>query len=158
MKINEEVIMGIKTFLRSKGWFDLPSSGMSMYPLIQQGDVCRFIPIAAADSLKKGDVLLYQSGDGRLIGHRYFRSFTRNNKRYYLLKGDTNDTCDPPITEQQLVGKLLYIKRRKHTINIESSFVKLWTFIVLSYPILPKYCKKVFTLKMRMSMKSRYSE
>lgn len=102
---------GIKYLLQKQGWVDIPSSGVSMYPLIKEGDICRFIPLGSKE-LKKGDVVLFVSNQGQLIGHRYYENFVENGVLYYVCKGDTNISVDSPVLTSQLIGKLVCIKKR----------------------------------------------
>ncbi|MFC3884799.1 hypothetical protein ACFOU2_15520 [Bacillus songklensis] len=150
MKEQQFPIASIKSLLKKKGWIEIPSSGVSMYPLIKQGDICRFIPLDSKSKLKKSEIILFVCEDGRLIGHRYYRTFVENGVSYYVFKGDTNVFPDPPVEGSQLIGKLVLIKKKKFRINPQGSFSQLWGSIVFAFPLVPRYCKKYLSLKSRL--------
>ncbi|MDQ0242582.1 signal peptidase [Bacillus fengqiuensis] len=143
-------INSIKSLLEKKGWIDIPSSGVSMYPLIKQGDICRFVPLDSKSSLKKGEIILFACEDGRLIGHRYYGSFMEEGVSYYLFKGDTNVRPDPPVEKSRLIGKLAFIKKGKVNIRPDSMISQLWGTVVISLPALPRYCKRYMNFKSRL--------
>ncbi|MGF9965382.1 S24/S26 family peptidase [Bacillus rhizoplanae] len=148
-------VSGIKYLLQKQGWVDLPSSGVSMYPLIKEGDICRFISLDCNETLRKGEVVLFVSDQGQLIGHRYYYTFVENGVLYYVCKGDTNVSFDSPVTTSQLIGKLVYIKKKKFQRNAQGFIARLWGFIVLAFPILPRGCKKYLYLRTRLKIWSK---
>lgn len=156
------VASNIKAILEKKGWIDIPAYGVSMLPLIREGDVCRFIPLSAAGSLQKGDIFLFQTEDGHLVGHRYCRSFVKEQVLYHSFKGDTNVQFDPPVLTDQLIGKLDVIKKRSWKLHAEGRFMKGWSKLVFAYPILPRlfktysyYWNRLFTFHKEQSNESR---
>ena len=149
MKERSLPVSGIKYLLQKQGWVDLPSVGVSMYPLIQEGDICRFIPLGS-EEVRKGEVLLFVSNQGQLIGHRYFDNFVENGVLYYVCKGDTNFSVDYPVEKSQLIGKLAYIKKEKFQLNSKGFIARLWGGIVLTFPSLPRGCKKYLELRTRL--------
>lgn len=117
------------------GYIDLPSMGDSMYPLIKQGDICRFCDFEQ-DSLQKGDIVLYWSEKGRLVAHRLVKIVYMPDKVQYLFKGDSNLGYDRPVNEGQVMGKLALIKRGDKSIMIENSFFYIWGKMILFFPII----------------------
>ncbi|RKD23154.1 hypothetical protein BEP19_13125 [Ammoniphilus oxalaticus] len=134
----------IKSILAKKGWVDIPASGVSMFPLIKEGDICRFVPLSAELDLKKGDVYLFQTEDGQLIGHRYYHSFLKNQILFHAFKGDSNVQFDPPLSPEQLIGKLISIKKKRSVLKTGGRVTRIWTRFILSFPTVPVYCKKGF--------------
>lgn len=155
MKEHSLPVSGIKYLLQKQGWVDIPSSGVSMYPLIKEGDICRFIPLGSNETLKKGEVLLFVSNQGQLIGHRYYNNFVENGVLYYVCKGDTNISVDSPIKKSQLIGKLVFIKKKKFQLNSQGFIAQLWGGIVLTFPSLPRGCKKYLDLRTRLRIWSK---
>lgn len=133
----------IKAILERKGWIDIPAYGVSMYPFIKEGDICRFIPLDSSASFKKGDIFLFQSEDGRLVGHRYIRSFMKDQVLYHSFKGDTNVQFDPPVLTSQLIGKLDRIKKRSWHVRTDGMTASGWGKLVFSFPFIPRLCKKI---------------
>ena len=58
MLFDEETIHFFKSVIRKNEYLDLPAEGTSMFPFIQEGDICRFCECDPL-RLKKGDVVLF---------------------------------------------------------------------------------------------------
>jgi signal peptidase I len=136
-------VFNIHQLIKKRGWIDIPSSGVSMFPLIKEGDVCRFMPFKTTNDLKKGDIILFVTHQGNLVGHRFCGKFTKNEYPFFIFKGDTNYNSDPPVEEWQLVGRLVHIKKRRFTLKSHGALFQLWGGIVQLMPFLPRYCKSI---------------
>ena len=80
--------------------------GYSMYPLIKQReDVLR---IVKSDTYKKGDIVLYKSEIDHYVLHRVLKI----KKDKIILAGDYNYWKDKPIVKEQVLGKLISIKKK----------------------------------------------
>jgi signal peptidase I len=134
MLANQETLKLIQDVLRKKGYIDIPSYGHSMEPYIKKGDLCRFVPFNPS-SIKKGDVVLYIAASGQLIGHR-IKEITHTYKGiHYRLKGDTNLGFDEELGVEQFIGKLLLIQRGEKILEPSDLPLKLWTWAVLTIPM-----------------------
>jgi signal peptidase I len=140
-------VINLKQLIKKRGWIDIPSSGDSMYPLIKEGDICRFQHILYPEKLKKGEIILFVTPEGNLVGHRCYRRLIKNGRLYIECKGDTNFIQDPLVEQSQLVGKLVQIKKRRMTLKSEGFLFQIWASIVYRMPALPRYCKRVFYFK-----------
>lgn len=109
MQADLEAIRMVKHRVDHRGYIDLPSSGQSMYPLIRQGDLCRFVRCERQE-LVPGDILLFRSREGRLVGHRYLYTSRQGEESWLVCKGDSNVRHDAPIPYREVIGKLLWIK------------------------------------------------
>jgi signal peptidase I len=134
MKINGEIRL-IHKVLKKYGLIELPAQGNSMFPLIKQDDICTF-ETCNPFLLNRGDVVLFFSTEGQLITHRFLRIVDLGDKQVFIFKGDTNVGTDDPILEEQIIGRLTYIRRSKKSIPIGGLIVKYWSVIVLSIPLI----------------------
>ncbi len=128
---------------------DIPSIGYSMFPTIRQGDVCQFAPID--DQLLVGDILLFQSDEGTLIGHRLIRIIRSQDDTNFECKGDTNKYPDLIVTRDQLLGKLDMIRRtnrRGKSITIQANYYafRAWGKVMLRLPFLSSSLRKLAQL------------
>jgi signal peptidase I len=137
MLINEQVFQLLKSTIRKEGWLDLPAYGNSMYPFIQQGDLCRFV-LVDPTLLKKGDVILFYSQTGQLIAHR----FIRIHQSFFLLKGDTNTSYDLPVEAECILGKLVSIKKGKKQTTPNQLIPRIWASMILTFPPLSGLLQK----------------
>ena len=80
--------------------------GYSMYPLIKERE--DILHIVKTDDFKKGDILLYKSNVDHYVLHRLLKI----KKDKYILAEDYNYFKDQPITKEQILGKLIEIKKK----------------------------------------------
>lgn len=146
----------INYILQKKGYIEIPSRGVSMYPLIKEGDLCRFVPIQSMDELIKGDIVLYQSKQGHIVGHRFYDKIEKDSTPYYIFKGDTHLNPDSPVPESHLIGKLVRIKKRTFSIEPFGRIAQLWGCVVRLLPVLPRFCKalRCFRTRIEKGMRS----
>jgi signal peptidase I len=147
MLFDQETIHFLKVAIEKDGFLELPAHGNSMFPLIQRGDVCKFVPCSPG-SLVKGDIILFHTDQGQLITHR----FIRTEEYRFLFKGDTNLGYDLPATSEQIIGKLISIKKNRHNLSMHSSSAELWAKLITTLPVLSGILRKY------LNWKSHYAE
>ena len=92
--------------LETEGELYYTNVGYSMYPLIKQReDILR---IVKTDTFKKGDIILYKSNVDHYVLHRILKI----KKDKIITAGDHNFFKDQPITKEQVLGKLVSIKKK----------------------------------------------
>ena len=92
--------------LETEGELYYTNVGYSMYPLIKQReDILR---IVKTDIFKKGDIILYKSNVDHYVLHRILKI----KKDKIVAAGDHNYRKDQPITKEQVLGKLVSIKKK----------------------------------------------
>jgi len=128
----------VRTRLERDGKVDIPSSGISMFPLIRSGDVCTFAPIAGKRP-KPGDILLFADREGRLIGHRLLRVEEGVSGPRFILKGDANRLPDEAVDADRILGVLQSITRvsaggRPRPADANSAPRRWWGFLVRHMP------------------------
>jgi signal peptidase I len=135
MLIDYSTYQLLKATIKKEGWLELPSFGNSMYPLIQQGNICRFVNCQTT-LLKKGDVILFYTKTGQLIAHRLVSIKIVKNQRFFQLKGDTNLGFDPLIGEDQILGKLVSVQKKHRIFTPEGCVARFWGKVILTFPAL----------------------
>lgn len=151
MLFEQKIIDLFKRNIRNYGYIDLPSEGNSMYPLIKKGNICRFV-YCEPFKLIKGDIVLYYSEAGKLIAHRFCHTKIVEDQRHYLFKGDTNFGFDQPVSEEQIIGKLAFIKKDKKKLWMADVSIGLWGKIVLSVPIISSILRNYLNWKSYINM------
>jgi len=113
--INEE--------LNSGKAFCFVVSTVSMLPLIKPEDeiVLRKHPL---NTLKRGDVVVFEKYR-ELYTHRLLYRRMSGSKIELITKGDNSFIADEAISEKDLLGKVIRIKRDNKSINLESKFWKI---------------------------------
>lgn len=154
MDKHHSMILGVKYMLEKNGQIDIPATGMSMYPFIQPGDVCGFVA-SDLDQIKKGDIILFLTENGHLVGHRYHQSFIKHQTLYHTFKGDANFQFDSPVLTAQCIGKLAWVKKRRFVIYLDGMIAKWWCRLVFTFPALPRLSKKYLALKNRFRLSNK---
>lgn len=80
--------------------FGIIMSG-SMEPALPTGNV---VIIREQDAYQEGDIITYINRDDVSVTHRIYK--IEDDKIFP--KGDANKLCDPTITEDQIVGKVVF--------------------------------------------------
>lgn len=135
MQAKQEIIDLLKHSLNKNGWIDLPAKGVSMFPFIREGNICRFI-LQEPALLKKGEIVLFTSSSNQLIAHRLCSSFFVNGEQYFLFKGDSNLGFDELVKANQIIGKLSLIQSKR--VQSHNFFANLYGRLILSAPILSR--------------------
>jgi signal peptidase len=149
MLIDNHTFSLLKRTIKKEGWLELPAYGNSMFPFIQQGNLCRFIPCKPTQ-LKKGDVILFYSQTSQLIAHRFVSVKKIDNQLFFLLKGDTNLGCDPLVREEYIVGKLASVQKKQLKINTDHLLARFWGKMILTFPILSGMLRKQLNRKFKL--------
>ena len=83
--------------------------GYSMYPLIKERE--DVLHIVKCNEFKKGDIILFKSNIDHYVLHRILKI----KKDQIITAGDYNYFKDQPITKEQVLGKLIDIKKKDGT-------------------------------------------
>ena len=92
--------------LEKDGELFFTNVGYSMYPLIRQRE--DILHIIKTDDYKKGDIILFKSNADHYVLHRVLKI----KKDQLITAGDYNYFKDQPITNEQVLGKLVTIKKK----------------------------------------------
>ena len=75
----------------------------SMVPVLNKGTIVVYSKVFYESSLKEGDIILFKDNE-RLICHRIID----RRKEYVITKGDNLLDADPPVLNEDIVGKVLF--------------------------------------------------
>jgi signal peptidase I len=97
--------------LRSSGKLRLQVTGWSMLPSVLPGDTL-VVEHATGDCIANGDIVLFER-EKRIFAHRVISRFIvpRSKTLKILTRGDSMARPDPPVSENELLGKVSYIVR-----------------------------------------------
>lgn len=95
----------------------LPVRGMSMLPLLRDGD---YLLLAHGNrDIRRGDIVVFQRPDG-LIAHRVLQILDRESGRALLTKGDYVSGIDPQIAAEELLGRVLAVRRGERQMRLDT--------------------------------------
>ena len=92
--------------LNKDGELYFTNVGYSMYPLIKERE--DILHIVQSNTYKKGDIILFKSKEDHYVLHRILRI----KKDKIITAGDYNYFKDQPISFNQILGKLISIKKK----------------------------------------------
>jgi signal peptidase I len=121
-------VLGLGKHLRFR------ASGISMQPIVRNGDILLIAPRAEDQTIKMGDVVLSTIDPGRVVVHRVIRRKTDGTGIRYLLQGDYATKADGWVAQADLLGRLVEIQRDGQTLQLERPIAKGlgWLFLLRS--------------------------
>lgn len=117
--------------------FEIVSNSMS--PLLKRGDTASVRNVEPQD-LQKGDIIVYKMNE-RLCVHRYIHKLKKDNNSFKLIaKGDALSHFDQlPVSMEQLVGKVISIRKNKKTIDFEITSWKIVNYLLANISAIQAY-------------------
>lgn len=103
-----------------------------MFPLIQDGDILWVSPIEPAH-IRRGDVLLFVSSDGRPMIHRVRKQNIVAGARSWLMQGDHKVQADDWIAEANVLGVVSQAERDGQPFSLRSPWMKWLGFMASFY-------------------------
>ena len=139
---NSEFMELNKALLEKSHDVEFRAYGGSMRPFIKSGDILR-ITHSDINSVHIGDIVAHRDLEQRLVIHRVLNRIQTDKGIMLKTKGDAQFRGRMPVFESQLIGKVIAIKRKNHTIKLEGKTAKLislfWMGIsqinILVYPV-----------------------
>jgi signal peptidase I len=100
----------------------IPITGRSMFPLIRNGD--QVLVAHGCAGIRRGEVIVFRH-DGKLIAHRVLRISKNEAGHAFLTKGDNVLQFDPPLRANEIVGRVLAIKRGEQQISLDTTIWRI---------------------------------
>lgn len=101
------------------------SLGRSMQPLLYSGDLL-FIEHQDFHHLKAGNIIFFRDKNGSYVIHRLVRK--SKSSENLITKGDNSRKFDDPLTSEQIIGKVIEIRRHNKKLYLDK-----WPVSVISY-------------------------
>jgi len=95
--------------LKTGGTLRLRATGSSMLPSLWPGDVLT-IEACTIDQAQRGDIVLF-TRNARFFIHRVRGTSVQGGYLTLLTRGDSVPHCDPPVSSEQLLGKVTLVQR-----------------------------------------------
>jgi signal peptidase I len=151
--------------LNNRNMVKFQAPGVSMSPFIRNSEMIT-VEQCSHEDLTFGDVILYhgfgnQCGKlsipirDRKIVHRFLWRREVDGKSRLITKGDNNYLCDPPVSPQQILGKVVEIEKKGWRLRLNTPFGRLLNTLCglaimppvsfFSFPCMKKM-KRLFTL------------
>ena len=112
----------------------LPVHGISMLPLLQEGD--EILISHDLSTVRRGDILVFQKSDG-LVAHRVVQIRKQPDQAdIYQTKGDNCLRFDPPLFEPEVLGRVNSIRRNGREYDLTTPGWRLSSSLIASYQLL----------------------
>ena len=133
---------------QAEGQHLIPITGCSMLPFIQDGD-CLLVAHGPT-GVRRGDVVVFRR-NGKLIAHRVLRICGDDAGTTFITKGDRVSHLDPAVTADEMVGRVLAVKRGERYMSLDTAAWRtLGWLIALSAPAWTKLYSWGRNLKQRL--------
>jgi signal peptidase I len=101
----------------------IPIKGRSMLPLIQEGD--QVLVIHGCADVRPGDIVVFRQ-EGTLVAHRVMRiQYDEMRGEVFVTRGDNVLHFDPPVNADEIVGRVLAVKRGGQTMSLATPFWRI---------------------------------
>lgn len=127
--------------------------GRSMYPYIRDGDVIEVTQTGISE-IRLGEVILYCTPHKKVIAHRVIKKYRENDEVILVTKGDSVFNLDQRVYEEQLLGKIIAVKRDGQYMRLDQGlslmlntfWVKVSLFSPWIYAILKRLKRKTYMM------------
>lgn len=104
--------------------------GQSMQPFIRDGDILEVKPLTAA-SVQRGDVVLIEAGEGRVLAHRVIKTSRGREESTFQSKGDACSDPDGWFQLECILGRVTALQRGSQRIDLTSPVqrVQAWIWV-----------------------------
>lgn len=110
--------------LRSGCAVRFQARGVSMSPLVRDGDVLLVRPVNAR-TIRVGDVVLCSTEPGRVVVHRVIRRERGPGGDWFTVQGDALAGPDRPVPAAQVYGRLATIERGGKRIVVDRPAMRM---------------------------------
>lgn len=135
--------------LNNRNMVKFQAPGVSMSPFIRHNEMITVKPCSHKD-LTFGDIILYygfgnQSRqlsiplEDKKIVHRFLWRREIDGESRLITKGDNNYLCDPPVSPQQILGKVVEIEKKGWRLRLDIPFGRLLNTLC-GLAIMPPVC------------------
>ncbi len=125
--------------------------GISMFPFIRRGDIA-YISKVKEEGYEIGDVIVFKTKE-KFIAHRLLSFRFNKSGKYAIPKGDSTLKFDEPIKVDQILGKVIRIKRKHRSIDFTTKKAKsrARNIALMSPYMIPVYWifRKIFSIIVR---------
>ena len=97
------------TLLAEGKTIKVKADGFSMYPAIKPGSIIYIQPAGMGIEPVPGDIIAWKRDSG-LVVHRLVRILEKENKTFFITRGDSSASEDQPVIKDQIAGKVIHIE------------------------------------------------
>jgi len=118
--------------------------GGSMRPFIKHGTFIIVKPAQIKDVVP-GEVVFYSRKNG-FVAHRALEKRCANGQVVLVTKGDALLGRDPPVTDEQLMGKVTALKKTGRMVRLDTPWNRLVGYLISRCSLLTRWFYPVYKL------------
>ena len=100
------------------------AQGISMTPLVRNGDILVIVP-ATGNPIQLGDIVQCSVVPGKVVVHRVIGVEKRTDGHYFLIQGDQAAAPDGWVHQSQVFGQLTSLERNGKIIHMKNPIMRL---------------------------------
>ena len=127
-------------------------SGKSMEPFIPEGSSLS-VRAVHIDTVRSGDIILFIN-NGMVIAHRLFKKVKKDTRVFLKVKADSSINFDSLVHPDDLIGKVISIRKGKIHLYIDNPIMSLLGFFVSYITLLTAYFNVIATPTLRRGKQS----
>ena len=106
----------------------------SMTPTLNPGDIAIVISVPP-QTIETGDIIQYYTAETMVI-HRVIDTYKAGGTRWFITKGDANTQPDEPVSQNQVMGKSVFIIPQLGWVSVilKESAVNIFAFLTMTLP------------------------
>ena len=112
-----------ETILKAGRSIRFRAPGISMQPLIQDGDQLMVAPVET-ERIRRGDILFFISEGGRALVHRVIKRQKSDGFLCFVMQGDHVSHPDGCVTPSMILGRVTLIERNGEIIRTDGILMK----------------------------------
>jgi len=105
----------------------------SMQPTLNPGDVT-IVLSTPPQTIKIGDIIQYKTAEEPII-HRVIDKYEASDSIWFITQGDANNVPDNPVSEHQVIGKVIFVIPKLGWISIYLKEVTTQTYVLLTVTV-----------------------
>jgi cytochrome c551/c552 len=107
----------------------IPIDGTSMLPLIRDAE--QVLIKHGCANVRRGDVVVFRRAD-KLVAHRVLDIFEDRAQCTFITKGDNSHDLDAPVSANQVLGRVLAVKRGDRQMSLDTALWRGLGWVVAS--------------------------
>ena len=120
----------------------LPVQGISMLPMLHQGD--DILISHDLSTVRRGDILVFHNADG-LVAHRVIQIVKQpDHANIYKTRGDNCTNFDSLLSEPEVLGWINSIRKNGREFKITTPSWRIWNNFLATYYLLIGTLRKSF--------------
>jgi signal peptidase I len=146
------IVKALIETLRAGEAIEIPVEGKSMHPTLRTGDIVRVEPLVNNEYFRIGDIVVFDSRDGRLVIHRIIEILRTRSQLMIITKGDTKLSRDTPLPANDFPGRVTFIRRQPGLVFMNTPLKRWQAYFIAKLSSLCPNILSMFLVRFRLTL------